>query len=180
MEIWKDIKGYEGYYQISNLGNVKSLDRIDAIGRVVKGRLLKWKHNNRGYFTICLKKDGQARYFLVHRLVALTFIPNGDGLAQVNHKDENKSNNQVDNLEWCNNLYNAHYVTRVKRAGVNHRRSVIARNGNDVLNFPSVTIAEERIGLSRGAINGAIKRNGTAKGYKFECGDDRLKVEHFI
>ena len=97
-EIWKDIKGYEGLYQVSNFGRVKSSTKILA------NRLSK-----RGYYIVTLYKNAKGVTKTVHRLVAQAFIPNPDNLPQVNHKDENKLNNRVDNLEWCTAKYNINY-----------------------------------------------------------------------
>ena len=103
-EVWKDIKGYEGKYQISNLGRVKSLGNLQT----KKEKLLKTNIRN-GYYTAYLYKNNEKKSLLCHRLVAEAFIPNPDNLPQVNHKDENKLNNRVDNLEWCTIKYNINY-----------------------------------------------------------------------
>ena len=108
-EIWKDIKGYEGKYQVSNYGIVKSLN----YRRTGKEQLLKPALQTTGYFSVMLCKP--LKRFQIHRLVAEAFIPNPDNLPQVNHKDEDKTNNHADNLEWCTNKYNSNYGTRVKR-----------------------------------------------------------------
>lgn len=104
-EIWKDIKGFEGKYQVSNYGNVKSLN----YRHTGKEQLLKPILQNNGYFCVMLYKPNKR--FLIHRLVAEAFIPNHDNLPQVNHKDEDKTNNYVVNLEWCTNKYNLNYGT---------------------------------------------------------------------
>ena len=109
MEIWKDITGYEELYQISNYGRVRSLDRYDSMGRFKEGIMLKTYDNGNGYKKITLYKNGLCKTFSVHRLVAIAFIPNDNNLPQINHKDENPSNNHVDNLEWCTNEYNSNY-----------------------------------------------------------------------
>ena len=105
-EIWKDIDGYEGYYQVSNMGRVYS----------VKNKMLLKQHLKRGYLECVLCKNGERKYIQAHRLVAITFIPNPDNLPQVNHKDENKQNNCVSNLEWCTAEYNINYGTRTERS----------------------------------------------------------------
>ena len=102
VEIFKDIKGYEGIYQISNIGNVKSLQSG-------KEKILVQQVDQKGYRTIKLYKDGSNKRFKVHRLVAEAFIPNPNHLPQVNHIDENKENNIIENLEWCTNQYNSTY-----------------------------------------------------------------------
>lgn len=98
MEEWKPVKNYPDYL-ISNFGVIKNK----------YGKLLKLRKINGGYFQVCLCKDSKPRYFLIHRLVAEAFIPNPDNLSEINHKDENKQNNCVDNLEWCTHEYNMHY-----------------------------------------------------------------------
>ena len=119
-EIWKSVKGFEGYYEVSNLGNVRSVDRIvlDTVRnceRLLKGKVLVKKDNGYGYKCVMFCKEHKIYNKYVHRLVAEAFIPNQDKLPQVNHKDEDKSNNCVDNLEWCTQLYNNEYGTRKKR-----------------------------------------------------------------
>ena len=105
-EIWKDIEGYEGLYQISNLGNVKSLNYMKT-----KAEQLLKLDDDRGYKKITLK----GKKFKVHRLVAKAFIPNPNDYPCVNHKDENHGNNCVDNLEWCTYEYNNNYGTIKQR-----------------------------------------------------------------
>ena len=102
MEIWKDIEGFEGRYQISNLGNVMSLN-YKAHGYPA---LLTNKVNNQGYAWVELVKDGIRKPMLIHRLVAKAFIANPNNFPIINHKDENPLNNRVENLEWCNQSYN--------------------------------------------------------------------------
>lgn len=117
-EIWKDVVGYEGLYQVSNLGNVRSLDRkkeqwngYNFSTRSYKGKNIKPQIKN-NYFQVGLGKDGKIKWFMVHRLVANAFLKNQYNLPCVNHKDENKTNNKVDNLEWCTQSYNINYGSR--------------------------------------------------------------------
>ena len=106
MEIWKDIKGYEGLYEVSNQGNIRSLKT---------GKLRK-PTNNFGYLRINLCKNNVVKFHMVHRLVAEAFIENNDpNLTQVNHKNENKQDNRVENLEWCDAKYNNNYGTKIIR-----------------------------------------------------------------
>ena len=119
-EIWKPVKGFEGYYEVSNLGMVRSIDRVvvDTVRnceRLLKGKVLIQKDNGNGYKNVSFCKEHKIYNKYVHRLVAEAFIPNKDDLPQVNHKDEDKSNNRVDNLEWCTSFYNNEYGTRKKR-----------------------------------------------------------------
>ena len=110
-EIWKDIKGYEGKYQVSNLGRVKSLN----YKRTGEEKILKPTKTEKGYLFVCLRRNSKAKSYRVHRLVAEHFIPNTDTNLEVNHKDENKENNCVTNLEWCTHIYNVNYGTRNQR-----------------------------------------------------------------
>lgn len=110
IEEWRDIKGYEGHYQVSNLGRIKSLN----YRQTCKEKIMELGFHNRGYLMAHLSKSGKQKNFFLHRLVAQTFIPNPYNLPQVNHKDENKSNNCVDNLEWCTAKYNQRY-SRAKK-----------------------------------------------------------------
>ena len=116
-EIWKDIKDYEGLYQVSNYGRVRSLDRYDNVGRSRKGSIMTVTDNGKGYRAISLSKNGARKTYKVHRLVAEAFIPNNDNLPQINHKDENRYNNHVDNLEWCSSKYNNNYGNHKKNVG---------------------------------------------------------------
>lgn len=118
-EIWKDIKDYEGLYQVSNLSRVKSLDRWvkgrNGSLRICKERILKPGTDKYGYLFVILCKNGKVKKFSVHRLVAEAFIANPHNYPCVNHKDENKQNNNVSNLEWCDVKYNTNYGTAIKR-----------------------------------------------------------------
>ena len=122
-EIWKDIiiekngvvYDYTGLYQVSNLGRVRSLDRIDGNGHTLRGRILKLRIDNKGYQYVGLYKNGKRVRFSIHRLVATAFVPNPDNLPVVNHKDENPSNNVCTNLEWCTQKENLNYGTCQER-----------------------------------------------------------------
>jgi hypothetical protein len=108
-EIWKDIAGYEKMYQVSNLGRIRSLPRRDKRNRFWNGNILKSQVNKYGYLSVKLTKDGKSKRYMVHRLVATAFLPNQNHCKEINHKDENKQNNSVDNLEWCTRSYNVTY-----------------------------------------------------------------------
>lgn len=119
-EEWKDVVGYEGIYQVSNLGRIKKLSRIhkDIIGRRQREneKLKEFWENSDGYSVVQLSKENKGDTFRVHRLVAIAFIPNPLNLPQVNHKKEfEKDNNKVDNLEWCTGKYNCNYGTHIER-----------------------------------------------------------------
>ena len=109
-EIWKTIKDYPNY-QISNLGRVKSLGN----NKTRKEKILKSYKNNKGYLKVDLYKEGVIKKYYIHRLVASAFLDNPNNLPQVNHKDEDKTNNCVDNLEFCTSQYNINYGTRTKK-----------------------------------------------------------------
>ena len=116
-EEWKDIKGYEGYYQVSNLGNIKSFIYFNGHEYIYRERILK-PQNNR-YLTVRLAKNKKVKQYTIHRLVAEYFISNEDKKPYVNHKDGNKYNNRVDNLEWCTakentqHAYNNNLIARI-------------------------------------------------------------------
>ena len=135
IEEWKDIPGYLGYYQISNLGRVKSLNRTIVYSpskfypngrvRVLKEKILTPSVDKKGYEFVQLFINGNYRSKKIHRLVAEVFISNPNNLEQVNHKDENKKNNKVSNLEWCTLIYNINYGTGKYRKTLNKRIPVV-------------------------------------------------------
>ena len=109
MEEWKDVVDYEGVYKISNYGVVISLDRYvlnNGTPVIVKGRQIAPIHKKEGYLQYALSKSGRRKKYYAHRLVAQAFIPNPDNLPEVNHKDGNKANNHVSNLEWVSKADN--------------------------------------------------------------------------
>ncbi len=138
-EIWKDVVGFEGLYKVSNKGNVRSVNRKDPLGRNRKGRMLKQGYSSSGYLQVNMHKNGKMKNRTVHRLVAETFLPNPKDLPQVNHRDEDKCNNNVENLEWCDSKYNINYGTRIERVTRARSKKVKATNveTNEVLTFNS-------------------------------------------
>ena len=130
MEEWRAVPGYEGLYEVSNKGNVRNVRR---------NTLLRLTKTNNGYIRVFLYKNGIKTNLSVHRLVAKTFLPNPDNLPIINHKDEDKTNNNVDNLEWCTAKYNLNY-------GTARIRSINTKIKNGYIN-------EENVGLSKEEYN---------------------------
>lgn len=147
-EIWCPIKGYEGIYEVSDQGRVRSL-------KFGKERILKPGRNPKGYILVHLYKNREKKWYLVHRLVALAFIPNPDNLPQVNHKDENPSNNKVENLEWCDCKYNNNYGTRNQRQAEKISKPVLqlTKSGELVREWKSTRDAERNLGFNHGNIS---------------------------
>lgn len=157
-EEWKDIQGYEGKYQVSNYGRVKSLARYrknNGNSQSFQGeRILKQQINNNGYCIVELCRDAKRKRHTVHRLVASTFISNDENKEQVNHKDENKQNNHVDNLEWCTCKENANYGTHNERMVKTKGTPVIASDETGTeIEFYSLAEAERQTGVSQGNIS---------------------------
>lgn len=180
-EIWKDINGYEGYYQVSNLGRVKSLPRwiyySDGRKYFYDGVILSFNTDHGGYSTVVLTINTNLETKKVHRLVAEAFLPNPNNLPEVNHKDENKKNNQVSNLEWCNNDYNNHYGTRLERV----QNILIETLGKPVVftkidtgekfYYPAINIGIKELNLDPRAVQRCLKKEPyykTVKGFSVE------------
>lgn len=157
-ELWKSIKDFEGLYEISNLGRVKSLRKWKRAS-CPDEYILKPYQNNRGYLLVTLYKKSGKRKFLVHRLVADAFIDNPHNLPHINHIDENVSNNRADNLEWCTPMYNNCYGTAKFRRMITIGYPVEQRLINNTLiaTYTSVSIAQEITGISRTEITACIR-----------------------
>lgn len=135
-EIWKDVIGYEGLYQVSNLGRVKSLPKY----HYKNCRILKQTIRKRdGRLSVMLVKSGQKnKRITIHRLVAIAFIDNPHELIEINHIDENPKNNVVENLEWCTRKYNMNYGTTPQRLNIKNKRPVIGQNEDRRVEFDAV------------------------------------------
>ena len=140
-EIWKNIDGYEGLYQVSNLGRVKSLEKFiyDTINRTQhnKERILKPGKSKTGYLQVILCKDRKIKTFSVHRLVAMTFLENPNNLETVHHIDEDKTNNKVSNLEWTTQKKNVQYSCgiKIKCLDIKTNETIYFSSINEAANF---------------------------------------------
>ena len=184
-EIWKDIFGYEGLYQISNLGNVRSLGKTIKIKTSktrgeyyasIKSKYPKQHKDVGGYLRVDLCKDRGHKNFLVHRLVALHFIPNPGMLDQVNHINGDKTNNCVENLEWCTQVENAVHAVKTGLFKPHNERSVVGTDDNgDKVYFKSAAEAGRILSINSGSINsvctGHNPHRHTAGGYKWKYAD---------
>lgn len=171
-EIWKDIKDYEGLYQVSNLGRIKSLERkvknTKSSYRIIKEKILSCGKSSNGYCYIILCKKQNRKPFRIHRLVAEAFIPNPNNYLEVNHKDENKLNNKADNLEWCNHKYNINYGNLIKKNAKKHKKKVMQYTKNNVFikEYSSLKEASNKIGINSSSIIRCCKgKQKTCGGY---------------
>ena len=143
-EVWKDVVGYEGLYQVSNQGRVKSL----WFG---KERILKPGREKKGYLQVCLSKNGKMKHYKVHRLVGQSFIQNPNNLPEINHRDEDKTNNRVENLEWCDRKYNNNYG--------NHNQKVFEKTTNGKLSKPVLQYTKDGIFVKEWKSTHDVERN---------------------
>lgn len=174
-EIWKPLENYEGLYEVSNYGIVKSLN----YRKTGKERILKGNANGDGYLRVTLTKNGKKKTCRINRLVAQAFIPNPDNLPEVNHKDEDKTNNKVENLEWCTRAYNCNYGTRSKKVAEKLSKPIysIDKESGLVTYWESATVAERQTGISNKHINDCLKgRRKSAGGYYWFYASDSEEV----
>ena len=194
-EIWEDIEGYEGLYQVSNLGRIKALQRYRRAGNtayIQKEHFMTQYDNTSGYKYVRLNIGSDKRMFFVHRLVANAFIANPMSLPEVNHKNEIKTDNRAENLEWCTKIYNQNYGTKKIRTQITRKKlnsewnALMKKNlnhsygaekpvlcfmpdGTFVSRYRSINIAAQSIGDCSSHIAACCKGNRrTVRGYRFE------------
>lgn len=183
-EVWRKISGYEEY-EVSNLGRIKRLSYDKKVCGNAKQhceeKILKLQTRKRGYQAVMLSKNSKVKTFLVHRLVAIAFIPNPNNLPQVNHKDENPSNNCVENLEWCTQKYNSNYGTSKERISSKLKNGVLSKSveqydkkGNFMQEYPSAIEASRVLGLK---VSGIISCCNSNKKYS-HCGGFQWKYKN--
>ena len=161
-EEWKSIPGYEGLYEVSNWGRIKS--HLYCKSQKTSERILS-PGNRRGYYYVELCKGGKVKKRSIHRLVAEAFIPNPSNLPEVNHKDENKENNYFWNLEWCDRSYNNSYGTRMER--ISKRVVQLDKSGNFVAEYKSIQEAARVTDIAHSSICKCCQRK---KGFKSRGG----------
>lgn len=175
---WRDIPVYENYYKVSNKGEILSISRRvkSSTGtRNVPEKILKSNIDKYGYLYIILRKEGVYKHFTIHKLVALSFIENPNNYYSINHKDENKLNNEVSNLEWCTVGYNNSYNNRQESITIKTKitntlkfgKKVLQLNkeGNIINTYPSLRELSRITGYSRGSIKNACLKNKIAYNY---------------
>lgn len=164
-EVWKDIKNYEGLYQISNLGRVKSFPRKGT--QTKEERILKYKYDKKGYCCVSLHNK-KPKPFKVHRLVAMAFIENKEGKVQVNHIDGDKKNNRVDNLEWCTNGENQKHAYKIGLQKSTRKKKIkqYDLNNNFIKMWESITQASKELNIKRENISACCRgKQKTTCGY---------------
>jgi len=172
-EIWKEIEDCTEY-EVSNFGRVRSVERtvLDSLGRkrIIKSTILK-PFISKGYAIVTLSKNNTKKHYPIHRLVATAFLPNKENFPIINHKDENKQNNQVENLEWCTIKYNMNYGECRNKTIKGIIKSVIQLdiNNNYIRTFSSATEAQKELGIKQNSICLCCKgKYKTAGGYKWK------------
>lgn len=182
VEEWRPVKGFEGLYEVSNFGRVRSVDRdmpITAKGKRTgikhyPSKMLKLQKWHNGYLAAYLWKDNKGHTLSVHRLVAKAFIPNPDNLPCVNHKDQTPTNNHVSNLEWCTFQYNVTYANAIELRTVQYSKPIeqLTLDGQHVAYYKSAFQAEKLKGYDHSYLAQAARgKRKTAYGYqwRYKC-----------
>lgn len=168
--VWKDIKGFEGFYQISSEGKIRSLDRYTKhkCGKIQfnKGKELKINTNNKGYLYIMLYKNSKYKKFYIHRLVAETFLEQNEFKNEVNHKDGNPKNNNLENLEYVTHKENMIHMSKVLNKGSRRKVKATFKDKSEKI-FETVKDGADYIGVCPSAVINSIKRNGKSKNVKW-------------
>ena len=168
-EIWRDIEGFEGRYQVSNMGRIKSLERVDSLGRRVNERILSPGKDGKGYLFVILCKGGERKRYFIHRLCLMTFNPHPDmENLQVNHIDENKTNNHLSNLEWTTCKENINHGTRNDR--------VAEMNTNGKKSIPIVQLTIEGKFIKAWKSSRDAERGGFTNSSIIACCKGKLKT----
>ena len=170
-EEWRPVVGYEGLYEVSNMGRVKSVERTAWNGkgyRIVAERILKGRRTKKGYLQVQLHQDAKIKPYYIHRLVAQSFLDNPDNLPEVNHIDQDKTNNCIDNLEWCTSQYNIEYSQAKPVIGIDKITGLI-------LEFSSAHEVERMIGIAQQSICACLKgRQKSAGGFYWYYADSDI------
>lgn len=176
-EIWKPVVGFEGYYEVSNSGKVRSLPRKSTwfnprfgvyVESSYKGKILNQKETIGGYLQVTLNIPGKILHTFVHRLVGMAFVDGYKEGYDINHKDENPKNNRFDNLEWCSRQYNNNYGNRLKRVAKSLSKGYLQYDteGNLIAEFDTAKQAQESTGIYYTSIKACcVGRYHTAGGY---------------
>lgn len=180
VEEWKPIEWLQNIYEVSNEGRVRSIDRIEkmknGVMRPRKGRVLCQKTALSGYKSVHISINGKAKDYLTHRLVALAFIPNPDSLPCINHKDNNKANNRVENLEWCTHQYNISYKGNRDRAVATRgcrKVKKFSKDGVFIEEYRSCCAASRANGLSNGNLHETLhNKQKTCGGFIWKYSDE--------
>ena len=167
-EVWRDVKGYEGLYQVSNMGRVKSLGRKDRFGRVIKERILEPAVTHNGYLRVGLHVDGKRKMLRVHRLVCEAFHENPDNKSEVNHVNENKTDNRACNLEWSTRTENCNHGSRNERVAKALSKPIgqFSLDGKLIKVWQSACEARRQTGFDQGYV-GAVARGKFKQAYGF-------------